>query len=75
MSVPRTRSARSGRTIFERGKTDGGAQIRVGAQFAAQAEESGFGAEVVGIVIEGGASYGAEQDCGGREARLDCVGG
>ncbi len=50
-------------------------KIGVGAEFAAQAQESGFGAQVAGIVIEGGTAHCSEQDGGGREASLNCVGG
>ncbi len=75
MSVPRTRFGTQRGTIFQRGKANGGTQVGVGAEFAAQAQESGFGAKVVGIMVESGTAHGTEQDCGGRKACLDCVGG
>src|SRR6516164_5120821 len=48
--------------ILKRGKEDSGTEIGVGTQFAADAEESGFGAEMAGILVELGASYRAQQD-------------
>ena len=75
MSVPRTSSAAQRRTIFQRGKTDSGTQVSVGAKFAAQTQESRFGAKVIRIMIERGISHRAHQDRGRRKASLNGVGG
>ena len=48
-------------TIFERGKADGGTKVRVGAEVAAQAEQSSFGAKMARVIIVCGASDGTKE--------------
>lgn len=67
---------RAQRGIFQQGrKADGRAQVGEGAEFLAQAEESGFGAQVRGILVVGGQADGAEQDSSSVPAGFERIGG